>query len=195
MSTEEFLKLDFRYREPGGSTGHGFLFASSFPPSPGCLVYTFTLAVPAPDFQSTEPIFLFPHSRWGLWCLSRHLELCKSPYWVLGERLPLPFTKLTVSTVLPTAPASLSGLRALSLHWNACVKATKDVSDGKSVACLSVLVPLFLLSSIQPSNHPFLGTLASRDFQTICLVFLLPYGSLSVYIPGSFKSPGPLPQD
>lgn len=100
---------------------------------------------------------------------------------------------LTSIPPVPTPPAELS---APSFHCNAHVKAIKVVCDRKYGGYFSAFDLLFLLSDIQHNAHPFLGTLALRDFQKkILLVCLLPHCALSDSFPGSFMSPQPPIQD
>lgn len=152
MSMEDFLKLGTHDREPGTVLGMDSCacFTLFFLPSLSHLLIH--PGWPRPWFPDTGPIFL-SHGQWGLWSLSRCLVLLKALHWVLGERLPFPFTVLTASTSISSAPISPIELPALSLHWNTHIKATKDVCDGNLIDPDTVFFIQGLISHLQTTHQ------------------------------------------
>lgn len=161
---------------------------SSFPLSPACLIYSSTSAGPGCNFQSTGLTFLFSCGQWELWSLSKCLEPSRLLTRCFGERLPLPsLCSLPLLPCLHFPPPQLGFQPPYSISMPV-LRSPRCLQQN--ILCFSNLLFL-LVNSIQHSDHPFLGTLASRHFQITILFWFSSY--LTVPSQSTFLAPSGLP--
>lgn len=152
------------------STEHRFLcfILSSLPRVSCLLIYT---GWPGPWLPEHRAHFSFSPWPVRLWSLSRHLEPCNPPYWLLGQGCHPSSLHSLPPFPLSTAPTSPAGLQAISPHWGAHVKATKDVRGGNCDVLSLSLSHFSCLGAFNTVTIPFLEHLLQENSKNLTLGF------------------------